>query len=85
MEGLQEIKVVRLHRFEGESKTKAFVDVGIGDFVVKGLRLVDGTNGLFLSMPREKGKDGKYYDAFFPVNQQAKDKLEQTVLAAYQE
>jgi stage V sporulation protein G len=85
MPGLAEIKVVRLHRLEGDSKTRAFVDVAIGDFVVKGLRLIDGANGLFLSMPREKGKDGKYYDAFFALNQEAKDRLEQTVLGAYQE
>lgn len=85
MSGEISIKVVRLHRFEGETKTKAFVDVAIGDFVVKGLRLVDGANGLFLSMPREKGKDGKYYDAFYPATQEAKGSLEQTVLAAYQE
>jgi stage V sporulation protein G len=81
----QEVKVMRLHRLETESKTKAFVDVGIGDFVVKGLRLVDGSKGLFLSMPREKGKDGKYYDAFFAVTPEAKEQLEQVVLAAYKE
>ena len=54
-----ELKVVRMHRFEGESKLKAFVDVAIGDFLVKGLRVVQGNKDLFLSMPQEKSKDGK--------------------------
>jgi len=80
-----ELKVVRLHRFEGDSKTKAFVDIALGEFVVKGLRVVQGQKGLFLAMPQEKGKDGKWYSAFFPVTKEAKQNLCDVVLAAYQE
>jgi len=79
------IKVVRLHRFEGDSKTKAFVDVSIGDFIIKGLRVVQGEKGLFLSMPREQGKDGKWYDTIRPVSKEAKEKLSSVALTAYQE
>jgi stage V sporulation protein G len=79
------LKVVRLHRFDGESKTKAFVDVAIDDFIVKGVRVVQGPKGLFLAMPQEKGKDGKWYDSFFPVTKEARENLSEIVLAAYQE
>jgi stage V sporulation protein G len=84
VEGLA-LKVVRLHRFEGDSKLKAFCDIAIGDFIIKGLRLVDGQKGLFLSMPQEKGKDGKYYDSFFPTTEEARQSLTEAVLEAYQE
>ncbi len=57
----ENLEVVRLHRLDGDSKTKAFVDVAIGDFIVKGLKVVQGQKGLFLSMPQEKGKDGQHY------------------------
>jgi stage V sporulation protein G len=80
-----DLRVVRLHRFDGDSKTKAFVDVGIGDFIVKGVRVVQGEKGLFLGMPREQGKDGKWYDSFFPATKEARDNLAVVVLAAYQE
>ena len=53
------LKVVRLHRMDGDSKLKAYADVSIGDFIVKGMKVVQGQKGLFLSMPQEKGKDGK--------------------------
>ena len=79
------LKVVRLHRFEGESKLKAFADVAIGDFLVKGLRVVQGSKGLFLSMPQEKGKDGKWYKAFLPLTKEAHQSLSDTVLSAYEE
>jgi len=84
MENEISIKVVRMHRFEGDSKTKAFVDVSIGDFIVKGLRVVEGQKGLFLAMPQEKSKDGKYYNTVSAVTQEAKQNLAETVLAAYQ-
>ena len=80
-----DLKVVRLHRFDSDSKTKAFVDVAIGDFIVKGLRVVQGENGFFVDPPREKGKDGKWYSSFYPATQEAKDSLSELVLAAYKE
>ncbi|MCM8781044.1 MAG: SpoVG family protein [Candidatus Omnitrophica bacterium] len=81
-----QVKVVRLHRFDDdESKLKAFVDVAIGDFIIKGLRILKGQKGLFLAMPQEQGKDGKWYNAFFPATKQARQSLTEAVLAAYQE
>ena len=81
----QDVQVVRLHRFEGDSKTKAFADISIGHFVVKGLRVVEGKKGVFLAMPQEKAKDGKWYDTFFPATKEAREFLSDLVLAAYQQ
>jgi len=81
-----EAEVVRLHRFDdGDSKLKAFVDVAIGEFVIKGLRILQGQEGLFLAMPREQGKDGRWYNCFYPKSPQAHQALSEIVLAAYQE
>lgn len=80
-----DVQVVRLFRYEGDSKVKAFLDVSIGDYLVKGLKLVEGKNGLFVSMPQEKGKDGKWYDTFMPVTKEAGQALNETVMAAYNE
>lgn len=79
------LKVVRLHRLDAESKLKAFADIAIGDFLVKGLRIVQGQKGLFLAMPQEKSKDGKWYSSFFPLTKEAKQNLAEVVLAAYEE
>lgn len=81
-----DVEVVRLHRFDDtESKLKAFVDVAVGEFIVKGLRIVEGQKGLFLAMPQEKSKDGKWYNAFYPTTKEARQALTEVVLAAYQE
>lgn len=79
------VEVARLHRFESESKTKAFVDISFGDFIVKGLRVVDGEKGLFVSMPQEKGKDGKWYDTFSPKTKEARQELTDLVLGVYRQ
>ncbi len=82
----QDLKVLRLCRFEDNgSKLKAFVDVAVGDFLVKGLRIIQGQKGLFLGMPGEQGNDGKWYDTFHPLTKEARQSLSDVVLAAYQE
>jgi len=79
------IQVSRIHRFDGDSKLKAFVDITIGDFIIKGLRIVNGQKGLFLAMPQEKSKDGKWYNTFYPRTKETRQNLTEVVLAAYQE
>lgn len=79
------IEVSRIHKLDGGSKTKAFVDILLSGIVVKGLRVVDGSNGLFVGMPRHQGKDGKWYDTVYPTTKEIKAELNDLVLAAYQE
>ena len=79
------IQVSRIHRFDGDTKLKAFVDITIGDFIIKGLRIVQGQKGLFLAMPQEKAKDGKWYNTFYPRTKETRQNLTEVVLTAYQE
>ena len=81
-----DFKVARLHRFNGGGATKAICDVSIADqFLVKGFRIVEGKNGLFVSAPREPGKDGKWYDSAFPLTAETRGALHEVVLSAYKE
>jgi len=83
---VEELKlaVTRLHKLEGTGATKAFCDISILDsLVVNGLRVVAGKDGLFVSMPREEGKDGKWYNTVVPLKREVKEAIEQVVLEAY--
>ena len=78
------LEVSRLHKLDGSGATKAFCDLSIFDsFVIKGLRVVEGEKGLFVSMPSEAGKDGKWYNTVMPLNREVKDEVEKFVLEAY--
>lgn len=79
------VEVLRLRRLSGESNLKAFADVTFGGvFIVKGLRIVEGRNGLFVAMPSIKGKDGKWYDRAYPLTKEFRDMLNELVLEAYE-
>ena len=56
------MKITRMNKIDnGISKTLAFFDIETDDgILIKGFRVVTGSNGLFISSPDEKGKDGKY-------------------------
>ncbi len=80
------IEVKRLHKLDSEGKLKAFADIAIaGLILIKGLRIIDGKNGLFVGMPRKQGKDGQWYQAVFPLSEEMRDKLNEIVIQAYQE
>ena len=51
--------------------------------MVKGFSVVEGSNGLFVSMPRHQGKDGKWYDTVHPETKELKQQLSDAVLEAY--
>ena len=81
-----DLAVQRLVRFEGEGTLKAFCDLAIGGrFIIRGVRVVDGKRGLFVSMPREQGKNGTWYDSVSVLTKEAKTAVSQVVLDAYQQ
>ena len=60
------IKNMRQPNEEGQwGKVKAYFDVENSGFEIKGFRLVEGINGLFVSMPSRKGTDENGNDKWF--------------------
>ncbi|MCK4882447.1 MAG: SpoVG family protein [Candidatus Omnitrophica bacterium] len=81
-----EIQVQRMYRFETDRPLKAFVDIVINDaLLIKGVRVMDGKKGLFVSMPREQSKDKKWYDTIRCLTEEIRDQITETVLSAYNE
>ena len=79
------MKIVRINpiKSEGGGKTAAFLDVQTEDGItLKGFRLVNGSNGLFLSSPDQKGKDGKYYETVI-LPKEMKGELEKMAIDEY--
>ena len=79
-----EIEVQRIHKLEGNQGLKAFVDIAVnGTLLIKGVRVMDGKKGLFVSMPREQGKDKKWYDTVMCLNNEIKEEISAKALEAY--
>jgi len=77
------ISVSRIFKLDTDSKLKAFADVSFSGMVIKGFSVVDGEKGLFVSMPRHQGKDGKWYNTVIPETKELKQQLAEAVLEAY--
>ena len=79
------VQVSRIHKIEGDSKLKAFVDISLAGIIVKGLRIVDGSKGLFVGMPRHQGKDGRWYNTVYPTTKEIQEELSNMILTAYEQ
>jgi stage V sporulation protein G len=62
-----DIRVYPLNNPQGS--TKAFASVSIDDLIaIRGIRVVEGKNGVFMAMPQSKDKNGDHHDIAFPLN-----------------
>ena len=56
------MKIKRMSKGEW-GKVKAFFSLETNEgFIITGLKIVDGINGMFVSMPSQQDKDGNYND-----------------------
>ena len=79
------ITEVRIFPKDNLGKTLAFANVTImNQFVVKNLRVVKGDKGIFIGMPSNKKKTGEYVDIFFPITQEARDKITELIVKEYE-
>lgn len=70
---------------DAKTKVKAFAHVVLNQALrLGGLRVVEGENGLFVSYPSEKGKDGKFYSICFPINRESRNLIQDAVLEYYE-
>jgi len=68
-----------------EEKLKAFVNVTFDDvFVVRGLKVIKGANGFFISMPSRKMPDGSFRDIAHPITNEFRQFIEKVILEKYQ-
>ena len=80
-----EFRIMKIHRLPEGKTIKAFVDLAVNNvLLIRGLRVVEGKNGLFVSMPREKSKNDVWYDRIRCLSTDVEDLLSKTVIDAYQ-
>jgi stage V sporulation protein G len=78
---ITEVKVFPVN----EERLKAYVSITIDDsFVVRDLKVIQGTGGLFVAMPSKKRKDGQFRDIAHPLNQETRNMIEDKVFEAYE-
>ncbi len=78
---ITEVKVFPVN----EDRLKAYVSITIdASFVVRDLKIIQGTSGLFVAMPSKKRKDGQFRDIAHPLNQETRAMIEDAIFAEYE-
>ena len=84
MEGFMKIMNMRKGSW---GKLTAFFDVRTDEgFILKGFKLVNGINGMFVGFPSQKGNDDEYYDTIWltdEVRESIREKLNKIAVEEY--
>jgi stage V sporulation protein G len=77
---ITEVKVFPIQ----EEKLKAFVSIVFDQsFMVNDIKIIQGRDGLFISMPSRKKKNGEFKDVAHPLNNETRRMIEEKVLEEY--
>ena len=69
-----------------QDKLRAFVSIVLdGCFVIGDIKVISGTNGLFISMPSKRRKDGTFRDIAHPLNSDTRQLMEDRIIEAYRQ
>ena len=68
-----------------EEKLKAYVSIVLDEcFLVSDLKVIQGPNGLFISMPSKRKKNGEFKDVAHPLNRETRERMEKRILEEYE-
>ena len=81
-----EITDIRVRKLNLEGKMKAVVSITFDNaFVVHDIKVIDGSDKLFIAMPSRKTADGEFKDVAHPINVDMREIIATAVLKKYEE
>lgn len=79
-----EAKVFQLREPKNNTLAMASLTIG-GVFAVTGVKVMQGKNGPFVSMPQARDSKGEWHDICFPTSKEVREKVTSLVLEKYNE
>ena len=80
-----EITEIRI-TLRDDDKLRGFASVTLDNcFVVRGLKIIEGANGMFVAMPNRRRKDGTFQDIAHPINMGTREWMENQIITAYKQ
>jgi len=82
---MQITKVTIRKETHNMGKTLGKADIIFDDqLLIRGIKIKDGVNGMYLSMPTDLTSDKEYKSIVFPITRELREHMETKVLEAYQ-
>lgn len=80
-----EITDVRVRRVDTQGKLRAYVTVTFDHcFVVHNVKVIEGSDRLFIAMPSRKTRSGEFKDVAHPISSEFRNELQKHIVAAYE-
>ncbi len=76
-----EVKIIKLNE---TMRAKAMASVVLNDCIcINDIRVLEGKEGLFISMPSRKKGNGQFKDIVHPINADTREKIQKAILEEY--
>jgi stage V sporulation protein G len=80
------ITEIRIRDVEDKLKLKAYATVTFdGEFVIHNIKIIENENGIFVTMPSRKTRDGEYKDIAHPICANFRSYLQDEIVLRYNE
>ncbi len=77
---------IKIRRTYEDSRLRALVSLTLeGDFAVHDIKIIEGSERLFVAMPSRRDEQGTFRDICHPITAEARQTLEDRILTAYRE
>jgi len=84
MSDVLEVTNVRFWEITRDNIMKARASIVINDqFVIHGIRIIEGPKGLFIAMPSKQRPGGGFKDIVHPISSEFRYRLQQQILEAF--
>ena len=71
---------------ENIERLKAYADITFDEsFVVHGLKIIDGQNGLFVAMPSRRMPNGEFKDIVHPIKPELRAEITKVILEQFEQ
>ena len=82
-----QITDVRIKKMNSETRMKAVASVTFdNEFVVHDIKVIEKKEGgFFIAMPSNKLRNGEFKDIAHPINAEAREKVQNAILKAYED
>ena len=71
---------------ENNERLRAYADITFDEsFVIPGLKIIEGQNGLFVAMPSRRMPNGEFKDIVHPIKPELRAEITQVILEKFEE
>lgn len=82
---ITDTRVKLINQKDGDFRLRAYVDITFDEcFVIHGLKIIEGQNGLFIAMPSKRISNNEFKDIVHPIKPEFREEITKQILEKYE-